>query len=221
MARRHVRAGFTLIEVMVSLGVMMVGTMAVIALQQQSIRANVHARQMTIAMQIAQRWMERLKEDAHTWTSVGTDAPGVTTALASTVFLKQQLTGMSAQPGEFKPLLNALGSWTLSNAFDQFGRDMPPQGSVPAGSPSVHTFCASYRPAWIWFGQLMRVDVRVWWARDVTRAASPLNISTDFPTEAGALCGGDDAKLRPGGTQYDWYHVVYLPGAIRVNEVRR
>ncbi|KAF0166732.1 MAG: hypothetical protein FD160_4057 [Caulobacteraceae bacterium] len=112
------RAGFTLIEVMVSLGVMMVGTMAVIALQQQSIRANVHARQMTIAMQIAQRWMERLKEDAHSWTSIGTDAPSVTTALASTVFLKQHLTAMSTQPGEFKPLVSEAGTWERSNVFD-------------------------------------------------------------------------------------------------------
>lgn len=220
--RRVRRVGFTLIEVMVSLGVMMVGTMAVIALQQQSVRANVHARQMTIAMQIAQRWMERLKEDAHTWTSVATDAAGVTTALANTVFLKQHLTAMSSQPGEFKTLLTELGTWERSNAFDQYGRDMPPatESSCAVGD-SIHTYCASYRPAWIWYGQLMRVDVRVWWARDVARETPQLNVCTDFPVVAGAACGGDDAKLRPNGPQYDWYHVVYLPGAIRVNEVRR
>ena len=73
----------------------------------------------------------------------------------------------------------------------------------------------------------MRVDVRVWWARDTERPGSGdppgpgarPNIVTDFATPQ--ACGGDDTKLRPGGTQYDWYHVVYLPGAVRVTEVRR
>lgn len=218
-SRRARRAGFTLIEVMVSLGVMMVGAMAVISLQQHSIRSNAHARNMTTAMQIAQRWMERLKEDGHHWTAIGTDASSVSSALTNTVFLKADLTGMTAQPGEFKPLpITAPATWELSNAFDQDGRDMPT--NLPQSARSVHTFCASYRPAWIWYGHLMRMDVRVWWARDVTRpdGTRPI-ITTDFATPQ--VCGSDDVKLRPGGTQYDWYHVVYLPGAIRVSEVRR
>jgi hypothetical protein len=209
---------------MVSLGVMMVGTMAVIALQQQSVRSTVHARQMTTAMLVAQRWMERLKEDSHSWTTIGIDAPAVAAALQDTLFLKTHLTGMGTQPGEYRPLLDAAGTWTVSNAFDQDGRDMPVTGSL---GNSIHTFCASYRPAWIWYGHLMRVDVRVWWARDVDRPASEgvtagrPNIGADFPVLSGVACSGDDAKLRPSGLQYKWYHVVYLPGAIRANEVRR
>ena len=218
LRRRSTGAGFTLIEVMVSLGVMMVGAMAVITLQQQSIRANGHARQVSIAMQIAQRWMERLKEDAATWTTIGTDATGVSAALAGTAFLRGDLTGMLSQPGEFKslPVNNAtLTAWNLSNAFDQDGRDMPT--NLSGAQRSVHTYCASYRPAWIWFGHLMRVDVRVWWANDI--GPNRPDITLDFATPQ--RCALDDTKLRPGGTQYDRYHVVYLPGAIRVNEVRR
>lgn len=219
--RRRV-AGFTLIEVMVSLGVMMVGSMAVIALQQETVRANVHARELTIAMQVGQRWMERLKQDAHTWVNVA-DPGTVATELAGTLFLDGYLTGMTTQPAEFKMLpITAPGSWALSNLFDQYGKDMPSTALSP-GDPnarSVHTYCASYRPAWIWLGHLMRVDVRVWWARSATRGDDTRpDIATDFATPQ--RCGLDDVKLRPGGTQYDWYHVVYLPGAIRVNEVRR
>lgn len=206
-SRRRSRAGFTLIEVMVSLGVMMVGAMAVITLQQQSVRANVHARDLTIAMQIAQRWMERLKEDAHGWTAIGTNLTG-------TALLGQGMTGAAT---EFKslPSVGAAADGNLvSNAFDGFGQDVPNQG-VGAN----YVYCASYRPAWIWSGHLMRMDLRVWWARDAVRNdvnATRPNIVTDFPQ-----CGDDNAKLLPGGTQYDWYHVVYLSGAIRVTEVRR
>lgn len=222
LSRHHARGGFTLIEVMVSLGVMMVGSMAVIALQQQSVRANIHARQLTIAMGIAERWMERLKQDAHTWTSIGTDDGSITTALAQTVFLKQHLSGMTNQPSEFKPLQVATPSWSVSNLFDQRGRDMPID---PGSSDSIHTYCASYRPAWIWRGHLMRVDVRVWWARDVTKpdGTSRPNIDEDFTD--GVPCQGDDVKLRPDSSdtnsQFPWYHVVYLSGAVRTTEVRR
>ena len=66
---RSARArGFTLIEVMVALGVMTVGVFGLIALQLYTIRSNSHARQLGIATQIAQQWIERIKQDAHTGT---------------------------------------------------------------------------------------------------------------------------------------------------------
>ena len=68
MRRRPNRQAFTLIEVMVSLGVMTLGAMALIALLVQIMRSNQHARHMNTALNIAQEWTDRLKEDAHSWT---------------------------------------------------------------------------------------------------------------------------------------------------------
>ena len=65
------RQGFTLVEVMVSLGIMTIGAMAVLAMQQQIIRGNMHARQLTTATQIAQNVIERLKIDSLSWTAAG------------------------------------------------------------------------------------------------------------------------------------------------------
>lgn len=215
------RAGFTLIEVIVSLGVMMVGAMAVIGLQAHAIRGNAHASRITIATQIAQRWIERLKQDAHSWTVVGTDSGTIAGAFANTTYLGANLAALTGSPDAFRTLTTNFAGTGISNAFDARGRDTLANGS--------QAFCASYRQAWIWEGQLMRVDVRVWWPREqlvqapvpgpngqTPSVSSRHVLSTDF-----AGCADDGVRLNPGGGLFDWYHMVYLSTAIRVNEVRR
>ena len=151
MRRRH---GFTLIEVMVSLGVMTIGALAIISLQVHVMRANDHAKQLTVATQIAQTWIERLKQDAFSWNAVairnaaGQDA---NTQLAQTAHL---ITVWNT-PNIFTTITNTNASY--SNAFDYFGNDVANTG--------LFTYCASHRLNWVWYGRALRTDVRVWWAR--------------------------------------------------------
>ena len=69
----------------------------------------------------------------------------------------------------------------------------------------------------------MRVDVRVWWPREVSDPdKSPPG--RRILTEDFAGCNDDNVKLSPGDdptSVIDWYHVVYLSTSIRVNQVRR
>src|SRR5690242_18722027 len=88
---RRRRGGFTMIEVMVSLGIMTIGAMTMIALQQHTIRSSRRAREITTGMQIAQLWIERLKQDAHTWTAPATTDADAKAALDATLYLKQVL----------------------------------------------------------------------------------------------------------------------------------
>ncbi len=200
MARER-RQGFTLIEVMISLGIMTIGAMAMLALQQQTIRANSQARQITTATQIAQLWIERLKEDGTRWTQVGFfNTPGQPTA-ADVLALTTYLGAITTAPNVFQAIPNATPQ--VSNAFDFQGND------IANNSGSVY-YCASFRPAWVYFGRAMRVDVRVWWAR------SGSSLTGDF-----AACADDNARLNPGGTLFNNYHVVYLPTVIRVNTAPR
>jgi prepilin-type N-terminal cleavage/methylation domain-containing protein len=197
--------GFTLIEVMVSLGVMTVGAMAILMLQQQSIRSNAHARQLTIATQIAERWAERFKQDAQTWNAVGlpSGTPAAKDVLVGTKWLKQIID----KPDEFQ-MIKDTGS-IISNAFDYQGFDVP----SGAGNPDYY-YCASFRPSWVYFGRAMRIDIRVWWAREnIQRIGGLSNITKNFP-------GCDDAggALDPGGAEYSNYHVVYLPTVVRMVE---
>jgi type IV pilus modification protein PilV len=201
------RQGFTLVEVMVALGVMTIGAMALIGMQAQTSRANTRARDMTIATQIAQNVIERLKMDALAWNSATGNAAA---DLANTQLLRNVV---SATVGAFMPLpplpvTSANGTRVLSNAFDFYGDDVNLTGSSSQTLASVR-YCASYRLSWI-FDNLnaLRADVRVWWSVE-----TPVRtITSDFTT-----CNDDNASLNPGGALVSNYHVVYLSTVLRPN----
>jgi type IV pilus modification protein PilV len=197
MKRR--KQGFTLVEVMVSIGVMTIGAMSVLAMQQQLTRANMHARELTTATQIAQNWIERLKMDALAWNTVGD--------LTQTQYLQAvPAPGTLGTFGPFTPrtATNGTASELYSGAFDFYGDALDPTAGTPAG---LH-YCASYRLSWIYANQrAMRADVRVFWPRQEAAA-----LVTDYPR-----CIDDHLKLNPGGTNIDNYHVVYLSTVIKAN----
>lgn len=202
--KRQRRAAFTLIEVMISLGIMTMGALAIITLQQQTIRSNAHARELTTAMQIAQLWAERFKQDATQWNQAADAVRGPTAAavLANTVYLKS----INNAPNVFQPIPPNAAAPLNSNAFDfRFNE-------VVNTDPTTY-YCVSFRPAWVSFGRAMRVDVRVWWARTgITRAGTTGSILTDF-----AACDDTGSTtFDPLDQSFNDYHVVYLPTVIRM-----
>jgi prepilin-type N-terminal cleavage/methylation domain-containing protein len=193
--RRSRAAGFTLVEVMVSLSIIMFGALAITTLQRSGIRSSSFARKQSIALEIAERWAARFKQDAHTWTQVAVDAgsPTALTVLQNTLWLRR----IAVQPNEFQPI--PLTVAPVSPAFDFYGNDV----LAPANTP--FTFCAAFRPSWVYFGRTMRIDIRVWWRRENDRPTGSW-IEQDFPA-----CGSNIGTLNPGGAQLNNYHVVYLP----------
>ena len=196
--RRH--KGFTLVEVMVSLGVMTVGAMALIGMQQQTTRANVHSRTLTVATQIAQNVIERLKLEGLAWNSATGNA-------ATDLLNAPSLAAITAAlPGQFMTLPAVAGLRPLSNAFDYYGDDVDVTNGNPQQLARVY-YCASYRLSWVYATQrAMRVDVRVWWSKE----APSRSIIADFPR-----CADDSIALNPGGASYDAYHIVYLSTVLR------
>lgn len=199
--RRRRDSGFTLVEIMVSLGIMTIAGMAIMALQQQITRANIHARQITTATQIAQNVIERLKMDAVRWEKVN--------ELGATLYLKNivppaGIVGFTTMPVQSVP--SGLKTRLLSNGFDYYGFDVDTSTTVPADL----FFCASHRLNWVFDnGRLIRADVRVWWARE-----GIASIQTDYGS-----CADDNTKLNPGGADYDRYHVVYLSTVLKAQEI--
>jgi prepilin-type N-terminal cleavage/methylation domain-containing protein len=59
--------GYSIIEVMMALGILAVGTTGVIALQKVSLVGNTNARVADAARQVAGTWVERIKTDALQW----------------------------------------------------------------------------------------------------------------------------------------------------------
>lgn len=199
------RQGFTLVEVMVSLGVMTIGAMALFGMQAQTTRANTRARDLTVAMQIAQNVIERLKLEALAWNNV-TSVPA-DDLLNAPLLLRITTNPLSAFTDLPARVSTTAGvTRTLSNAFDYFGDDIALTGASATDLARVR-FCASNRLSWIFENnRAMRADVRVWW----TKEAPSRSILGDFP-----LCADDNVKLNPGGDSYDSYHVVYLSTVLR------
>ena len=199
------RQGFTLVEVMVALGVMTISAMGLFALQGQATRANGRARDVTMASQIAQNVIERLKMDGLAWNTI---TPGNITDLGATFWLSAVDT---AAPGAFIPMLERPetrdgNSVVWSNAFDIFGSDVPIAGAN-AETLATIKYCASMRLTWVYATRrVMRADVRVWWSTE----APTRSIISDFPR-----CADDDVRLAPDGLLEANYHMVYLSTVIR------
>jgi type IV pilus assembly protein PilV len=156
---RRRRAGYTLIEVMMAIGVMTAGAVALMALQQATTHGNYEARRRTTATELCATWIERLHRDAMQWNIGGPGIPFSPLNLARTRYLRNV-----AAPGT--PAL-----WQVpvpppdsgeSSAFDLWGRDTT--------DPNAMMFCTNIRLAWVYVGQAMRADVRIWWPRSSASA---------------------------------------------------
>lgn len=194
--------GFTIVEVMVALGVMTISAMALFGMQAQATRANVRARDMTVASQIAQNVLERMKMDGLAWNTLGEPA-----VVLNNTSMLQLIDGS----GAFMTLperSETRGAKTVvwSNGFDLYGIDVPISGAPVATLSSIR-FCASQRLSWVYdTRRAIRADVRVWWSKE----APTRSIISDFPG-----CTDNDVQLRPGGARYDDYHTVYMSTVIR------
>ena len=95
---RHSESGFTLIEVMIAIGIMTVGSLGILAMHNAVSGANRTANEMNTALAITERWMERIDRDALLWTERGIN----TSSLNSTAYLSE-IAGSVAPTGWFTP----------------------------------------------------------------------------------------------------------------------
>lgn len=198
------RQGFTLVEVVVGIGVMTTVALCIFSLMQQMMKTSTQSRRLTNATHLTQIWIERLKLDALRWTAAGDPA--------DTTYLK--FVGPTGEVGKFInfPLQKPMrGSETriISNAFDIYEADL----DTTNGSPAGLVYCASYRLNWVYENKrVIRADVRVWWERDgyVDKDGKGANIAIDYPT-----CQDDHDALNPGGKNFDRYRIAYLSTVLR------
>lgn len=159
-ARRRPRAlsrrktdGYTLVEVMMALAVLATGAVGILGIHQAVMRGNYEARQVATATNIASTWIERLQRDAVGWSRGG---PSITFSPATDLLQTRWLRSVPARdaaPTWFVPA--AAGDQRAT--FDHFGRD--------TAATDEMRYCTNVRLQWVYFGQAMRADVRVWWTR--------------------------------------------------------
>lgn len=146
--------GFTLIEVMMSLGVITVGAMAILSMQRATIVANTSAREMTVANEINRGVIERIKLDAINWGTQGCNQSNISpTVDGEENMLREMAIDCSATAWLTPP---------DGGAYDFRGHPMTLP--VDPGSPPIR-FCTNHRFEWVVPSTVARVTVRTWWHR--------------------------------------------------------
>lgn len=146
---RSAKRGFTLIEVMIAVGILTVGSVGILAMQQASTRGNLNARRMTTATNVARIWVERVRRDALAWTSNVSGSPN---GISATNYL--QLTPVAGDSGWFAP---ASPDPTESYGHDWHGQDTSVEGDI--------RYCTHINTRWVVVNQVARVDIRTFWYR--------------------------------------------------------
>ena len=163
LSRRRSRAGYTLIEAMMALGVLSAVSVAIMGMIQASTRGNMEARQMTTGNQVAQVWVERLRRDGLNWTTTPLsplNVPQVAATVVTTTYLRQVPAAGAPSPW-FVPA-PTMACETAN--FDFYGADI-------VGDAAPY-YCTNVRLDWLFPGQAMRADVRVWWVRGSSQTAT-------------------------------------------------
>lgn len=178
--------GFTLVEVMMAVGVITVGAMAIMAMQKATIVANTSARELTAANEINRSWIERVKLDSVNWTTQGCNQ----TAIQPVVGATNMLSVLDATCGPTLWLTPPGGG-----AADFRGH--PLTLPVDAGDPPPR-FCTNHRFDWVVPGSVARVTVRTWWHRAGSgQGNTDLVDYTQFPNCTDPE--GVTAEVGPGG----------------------
>ena len=200
MKNRKSERGYTAVEVMMSMTLLLIGAVGVMAMQRAAVQGNADAREMDVASSIARAWLERAERDATLWTpSTIAASPPANLQYASVL-----AEGVSTnQPGAWfvpKSRLVTAGAQNdvESAGFDILGQDM--DTLTAAGL----RYCVNLRVTPLTTDQtLMRVEARVFWPRNLTVAPDPSYCNQAPP----AALDTDVTK----------YHFVYAATAVRQN----
>lgn len=145
MRRTRKNEGFTLIEVMMALAILVVGAVGILSLQSASTRGNIAGRQMSAATQRSTVWIERLRRDALFW-----QRPGFPAAAAPQAQYLSQVGADWFVPVSDAPTETAGAGWT---------------GQDRVGTEAVH-YCTHVRLSWAIPNESIRADVRTYWSKD-------------------------------------------------------
>lgn len=203
-----VARGYTAIEVLLAMTVMVIGAAAVMSMQKTSIQADLDARKMDVANGIARTWVERIERDAMQWTLPSSASPGSASNLG-----RAQLIWGNIDKGWFIPsvYMNQTNPETMSFGFDILGRDL---ATADLGSA---VFCVSAQVVTLIPNQLYRADVRVLWLRGLIPPT--IGGSNSSSSASPGFCSANNAALTaadPNAASLV-YRAIYATTSIREN----
>jgi type II secretory pathway pseudopilin PulG len=200
------QSGYTVVEILLAMTVLMIGASGVMSMQKAAIQGNLDSRKTDVATNIARMWMERVQKDAMNWT-----LPSPSFASPSNYGnapLLGHTTGLWFLPTDYLP--PASGTAAISPGFDILGRDIQTVGGL-----SNAIFCVHLRENWLVQNavtptdSLMRVELRVVWPRGVI-----VSTTTSAPT----LCSVSAAATPNPNAEL--YSTLYMVTAVRANGIQ-
>lgn len=165
---RREQRGYTMIEVMMALGLLAVGATGIVAMEKAAVVGNAAARSVATATALGERWIERLRADAMVWNSTAPLSDLDDTRWLKTVTLTPGIWTQPVEvPGEAAPYADPLGA------------DL-----ILAADPSPVAYCTHVMYRQI-TPKMINATVRVTWRRDY----SPIDCDDpglyDLATDAG------------------------------------
>jgi hypothetical protein len=188
--------GYTAVEVMMALTLLLIGSVGVMSMQQAAVQGNADAREMDVATSIARMWIERMERDASLWTpSVVAVVPPAN--LPSAVLVNENTAGVWYVP---QARLSPAGT---QSDFESAGEDILAQDTTTMTQAGLR-YCVNLRVTPLTLDQtLIRIEARVFWPRNLTQSPDP-NYCNTVPSAA-----LDEATQQ--------YHFVYAATAVRQN----
>jgi len=188
-ARRRGSAGYTAVEVLMSLAVLSVGVVGIIATEKVTLAANQHSKNLAVATHIAQSWIGMLNAEATLWGSGAlTDAR------------QPWLSQASGNVDWFRPdTVDLLG---FGAAFDALGNST----TEDAASFCVDLRIVPLNPSTLG-GGMARVEVRVMWLRD-----QPIVTNSDPALSSACSVSTVDASTQDANRMVQF---VFLSSAVR------
>ncbi len=164
--------GFTLIEVMIAIGIITVGSLGILAMQSATIRGNAEARQMSMATQRTRTWMDRLERDALRWNLAGAQPAN----REPTLFL-DHVTAPTATPVFVAPTPVTESTGALMRSGASFaGLDVEDEDGP--------VYCTHIELTWAVQGELIRARVRTTFHR---QTGTQFALSTQCASNAEAI----------------------------------
>jgi hypothetical protein len=205
---RSTLRGYTTVEVLLAMTVLLIGSAGVMTMQKAAIQSNLDARKLDIANSIAHDWLERLSADATQWTT-----PVIPTILTSNLGNTKWLQ-LYTNPG------NGPGTWFLptvpggypaaegnSPAFDILGRDLA-SADAPNAIFCTHVKLDQIAQDSLGNPVLLRATVLVFWRKQLVWSTSTATSSSNCTS--GSFDPTVDEAANPGT-----WHIVYATTAIR------
>ena len=197
--RRYFVAAYTVMEVMMSLGVLSVGATGVIALQKATVIGNLRARDLATASAINTTWIERLRVDGVAWKG----QLNGTSSINSTLWLKEV-------GADFPTISGNEGQWIVPASVDDYSAEANVHGKdiVTTTAGNNVGFCSNIRLTQL-TPSLIRAEVRVFWLR--RKGGGTLNQKP--------LCDPDPSYLAGIESERHRYHFVYMTTGILRNDI--